>query len=182
MRRAIAITGLIALTAGSTPLSAASGKPRPEPLPRSARLDQWAAPSIEALVERLLSALAVKDAAALERLRISEDEYFAIIVPGSVDPGQPPQRMARTAAQYWWDEMDGKSRYWGLHLLDEFGGRTLKVKKIAWGKGEKEYAWFTGYRQLRAVLEDQEGKEMALETGSVARVRGRFKFVSYVRD
>jgi hypothetical protein len=162
-------------------LEAASLPRRPEPLPRSARLE-GGAPSVEVLVDQLLAALATADRRALERLRVTEKEYLEIIVPGNVEPGQPPQRIPDDVARYYWATLDAKSRYSAQHLLHELGGRPLKVKRIAYAKGEKRYAWFMAFRQLRVTVEDNRGNERDLGTGSVASVRGRYKFVSFVRD
>jgi hypothetical protein len=140
------------------------------------------APSLEALVGDLLAALAAKDRDALDRLRVSEREYVDVIVPGNVEPGQPPQRMPADKVGYFWASLNTKSLYWEQHLLDEFGGRAYTLKGIDYGKGEKEYAGFRAYRQLRLTLEDEQGLQRDLGTGSAVEVKGKFKFVSFVRD
>lgn len=155
---------------------------RAEPLPEALHLDEAAAPSVEVLVDRLLDALAAKDRKALEALRVTEKEYVEIIIPGNVDPGQPPQRLRAADAEFYWGQLNTKSIYSGASLLGAFGGQKLKRKGIAFDKGDKRFAWFTAYRQLRITAEDGQGHETLISTGSVAEVRGRFKFVSFVRD
>ncbi len=154
----------------------------PEPLPKSLRLDASAAPSMDALLERFLRALTAKDHDALRRLRVNEKEYLEIIVPGNVEPGQPPQRLTAPTGQYFWNTLDGKSAYSAQALLNEFGGSRYTVRDVTYDKGTKQFAWFTGYRQLRITVEDEQGARHVIETGSVAEVRGKFKFVSFVRD
>jgi hypothetical protein len=56
------------------------------------------------------------------------------------------------------------------------------VKNIAFAKGQKQLAWFAAYQQLRLSVEDEKGGEEEIKTGSIAKVRDRFKFVSYLRD
>jgi hypothetical protein len=161
--------------------SATARKPRPEALPREARLHD-AAPSIDILVQRLLAALAAGDRTALERLRVDQEEYLRVILPGNVEPGTPPQRMPADKARFFWDVMNTKSAYSAQNLLNEFGGHRYQVKDIAYAKGKKQYAWFTAYEQLRLTLEDEGGEQRELRTGSIAEVRGAFKFVSFLRD
>ena len=128
--------------------AAASTKLGPAPLPKGARFDSNSAASVNELVERLITALQAKDAAALHRLRVNEKEYLEIIVPGNVEPGQPPQHLTPPTGRYFWETLNGKSAYMGQFLLNEFGGRSYKVRDVTYEKGTKKYAWFTGYRQL----------------------------------
>jgi hypothetical protein len=141
-----------------------------------------AAPSVDELVERFLSALAARDRLALERLRVSEREYLKIIFPGNVEPGARPQHMPADKARFFWDLMNTKSAYGAQHLLNQFGGQRYRVKEVAYAKGTRKYAGFTAYEQLRLTLEDEGGQERELRTGSIAEVHGSFKFVSFVRD
>jgi hypothetical protein len=141
-----------------------------------------AAPSVEELLQRFLAALAERDRIALERLRVSEREYLKIILPGNVEPGTRPQHLPADKARFFWSVMNTKSAYSAQHLLNEFGGQRYRVREVSYAKGKKQYAGFTAYEQLRLTLEDEDGQQRELRTGSIAEVHGSFKFVSFVRD
>jgi hypothetical protein len=180
----VAVT--VALVAGGAPpveraVSSETEQARSPALPEGLTLTDGT-PSIHALVARLLQALAARDAAAVERLRINRSEYLNIIVPGNVEPGRPPQRIPADTAQFYWEMLDTKSRYSQQDLLNRFGGRTLALKNIRYLNGIKPYAWFVAYGRARLTIEDESGREDEIATGSIAEVRGQFKFVSYTRD
>jgi hypothetical protein len=134
------------------------------------------------LIHELLEALEAKDANALRRLRVSETEYRNIIIPGNVPPGQPPRTLTPHWLDYAWANLETRSSYSELSLLQEFGGHKLAVKDVSFDKGEKQYAGYTAYRQLRLTVEDSDGAQRVLRTGSIAQVGGRFKFISLIRD
>lgn len=140
------------------------------------------ASSVDELLREFVAALEAKDGKALEALRVDETEYRKIIMPGSVKPGQPPQKLSAAADQYFWESLDTKSLYGGRALLAGYGGRQYRVTGVKWRKGIGEYAWFRCYDRLELTMVDDTGEEHVLETGSVADVDGRFKFISFIRD
>ena len=143
---------------------------------------QDAAPSADALIERFMTALEHKDATALHRLRVTEDEYLKIILPGSVEKGEALRKWPEQTCRYFWSEIDAKSLYTEEFLLGVFGGRTYQIKNVEYEKGTKEYASYTAYRQLRLTLVRDDGEERVLATGSIAELNGQFKFLSFKRD
>jgi hypothetical protein len=140
------------------------------------------ASSVDELLAKFVAALEANDGAALEALRVDETEYRKIIMPGSVKPGQPPQKLSAAADQYFWESLDTKSRYGGRALLAGYHGRKYRVTDVTWIKGVDEYAWYRCYDRLQLTMVDEGGEEHMLDTGSVADVDGRFKFISYIRD
>ncbi len=174
------VAGIVIWTAGA---GAASEAPATPPA-ASPRFDASAPSSQQELVRQLLKALRAKDEGALRRLRVSESEYREIILPGHVEPGKPLRRLTKEWADYAWESLDVKSHYYERFLLESFGGKTLELEKINYGKEEKEltYATYTAYPQARVALVDDTGKKVELETGSIAQVGGKYKFISFVRD
>jgi len=140
------------------------------------------ASSTDDLIERLLVSLKNNDAAALRGLRVTQDEYLRVILPGSVKPGEPVRHWPDDASQYFWGQLDAKSIYSEEALLQLFGGHTYRVKAVRWDKGTQQYATYQAYKQLRLDLVGEDGQEAHLETGSIAEVDGRFKFISFRRD
>src|SRR5262249_40196316 len=106
MRRAILVP-LVLLLLGSTPT-----------VPRLSD----AAPSGDALMARFLEALKNKDAVALRRLRVTEDEYLKIILRGWVDKGKPGRKGPEEPCRYFWSEINAKSLYTEETLLGIWGG------------------------------------------------------------
>ncbi len=140
------------------------------------------ASSTDELIQRLLVSLRDNDATALRTLRVTQDEYLEVILPGSVKPGEPLRRWPEEATRYFWGELDSKSLYSEEALLQLFGGHTYRVKDVRWDKGTQQYATYQAYKQLRLDLVGDDGQEAHLETGSIAEVDGRFKFISFRRD
>jgi hypothetical protein len=140
------------------------------------------ASSVDELLGRFVLALEANDGAALDALRVDETEYRKIIMPGSVKPGQPPQKLSAAADQYFWESLDTKSRFGGRSLLAGYKDRKYRITNVTWLKGVDEYAWYRCYDRLELTMVDESGGEHVLNTGSVADVDGRFKFISYIRD
>jgi hypothetical protein len=139
-------------------------------------------PSIDALLERFREALSHKDKASLRALRLTQDEYIGIVLPGSVPPGQPWATYSEQAQQYFWGILNGKSVYSEAGLLNDFGGRDLKVKSVRYHKGVQDYANYRAYKQLVLTVEDDAGNVEQMRLGSIAEIAGQYKFISYVRD
>jgi len=139
-------------------------------------------PSIDALLERFRDALSRKDKAGLRALRLTQDEYLGIVLPGSVSPGQPWAKYSEQAQKYFWGLLNGKSIYSEAALLNDFGGRSLKVTAVRYHKGTQDYANYRDYKQLVLKIEDDTGNVEQMRLGSVAEIGGQYKFISYVRD
>jgi hypothetical protein len=140
------------------------------------------ASSLDELLKDFVDALADNDGRRLEALHVTEDEYRQVILPGSVEPGQPPQTISEEGGDYFWDLLSTKSAYHRQGILRQYGGRRYEIVDASWRKGIRDWAGYRAYQRLELTLRDEEGKELVLETGSVAEVRGRFKFISFIRD
>lgn len=138
-------------------------------------------PTIDALVDKFCEALAQKDKTGLRALRLTQDEYLGIVLPGSVEPGQPWATYSDQAQQYFWGLLNGKSSYSEANLLQEFGGHQLRVKNVQYRKGTQVYAGYRAYKQLTVTVDDA-GSETELRIGSIAEIDGQYKFISFVRD
>jgi hypothetical protein len=139
-----------------------------------------AATSIDELVDRFLRAVEAGDDHAVEALRVTEDEYRQIILPGSVEPGQPPQRFRDQESEYFWGVLNGKSLYSRANMMHGYGGKKFKLKHIGYQKGIREWAGYTAYEKLILTLEADDGQQVVLPTGSIAEVGGLYKFVSFI--
>jgi hypothetical protein len=136
-----------------------------------------ASASIDALVGRVLDALAKNDAGALHRLRVTEDEYRTFIIPGSVKPGEAPQVLEQDASEQAWAWINTNSIYAVQNIIAKYGGHKYRVKQTEFAKGDRQYAWYKAYKVVDLTLEDETGKEGELVLGSIADVDGQFKFI-----
>jgi hypothetical protein len=141
-----------------------------------------ASPSVEALIDRFLDALARKDRAALRGLRVTESEYRTLIMPGAVPPGSPLRHYPDEVSEYFWSVMNTKSAHYESYLINTVGGRHLTAKGFTWAKGTEDYATHSAFKQLRLTVEDGDGKEEEVKTGSIVRVGDQYKFMSFIRD
>jgi len=149
--------------------------------PSAARLHH-AAPSIDRLIDDFVQAINDRDKARLRQLRVSQEEYLGVILPGSVEPGERRPQYNQEEAEYLWGILNGKSVYVEANLLASFGGHHATVTEKEFRKGTKQYADYTAYKQLVLTLKDDKGTEATMKIGSIAEVDGQFKFISYVRD
>jgi len=147
----------------------------------AARLQDGAA-SIESLIDDFVHAINDRDKARLRQLRVSQNEYVAVILPGSVQPGERRPQYNQEEAEYLWGIVNGKSIYAEAGLLASFGGHHATVTGKEFRKGTTKYADYTAYKQLVLTLKDDKGTEATMRIGSIAEVDGQFKFISYVRD
>lgn len=178
MKRHLILAGITMLACGTLVF----GRIHQTPEPTVRKLED-ASPSAEQLIDRFLVALERKDPDALRRLRVTEAEYREILMPGTTPEGQPLKRPTKDFADLAWGLVDTKSRYYERSLLLEYGGRRLRLKATSYDKGEKRFAGYTAHQQLRLTLEDEtSGAELALGTGSIVEVAGRYKFASFIRD
>ncbi len=143
---------------------------------------QGGASSIGELLNQMVSALNTKDRGALENLRVTEEEYRGIIIPGHAEPGHAPQRIGEEAAEYFWGVLDTRSRFNAAGLLGNAGGQGLEVVDWSFTKGVKTYAGYTAHRRLELRVKSLAGSSEEIATGSIAEVDGRFKFISFIRD
>jgi hypothetical protein len=179
--RSLALTlalGLLAVTAGG----ASTGESASSNTPSEYRLVD-AEPSIDSLLEKFRHALETKDKQLLRQLRVNRTEYLDIIMPGSVDEGQPRATYDKTARDYFWGILNGKSIYVEANLLNDFGGKPLRVTSVEYRHGVKRYRDYTAYKQLTLTIDDGSGNVPEhMKIGSIAEVNGQYKFISYVRD
>ncbi len=148
---------------------------------QAARL-QHGASSIDRLIDEFVEAINDKDKARLRQLRVSQEEYVGLILPGSVEPGERRPQYNQEEVDYLWGILNGKSIYVEANLIASFGGHHATVTEKEFRKGMTRYADYTAYKQLILTLKDDKGTEATMKIGSIAEVDGQFKFISYVRD
>jgi hypothetical protein len=186
-RMAFTVTAAVMLVVAAVGSRMMPEGPRPA---QAAGVLSHAASSPEDLVDRVLEALEHNDVHALRELRVTEEEYREIVIPGNVPVGQAPKAARPEVADLAWKTLNTKSLYYERYLIGELGGRRYqRAGEISFEKGSKQYASFRTLRQLRAPLslESTDGEsagkdEATLEMGSVLELAGQYKFISFIRD
>ncbi len=140
------------------------------------------APSRPALIDQFLDALARRDPDALQRLRVTKDEYLRIIVPGNVPKGAPPQQTFEKNNEFFWALLDDKSRLFGDVLVRDFGGQRYRVERIEFDKPAQEHPWYAAYGELRLHLVSPEQKAFVLRSGWLVESAGKWKFIGFEWD
>src|SRR5262245_61201077 len=82
---------------------------------------QHGAPSIDKLIDEFVAAINDRDKTKLRDLRVSQDEYVGLILPGSVDPGERRPQYNQEEAEYLWGMLNGKSIYVEANLIASYG-------------------------------------------------------------
>ena len=171
---ATALLGLLGSTVGATEHAAGAQAPL-------AHGFRGGGTSIQQLLQELLLALKRKDEGALRSLRVTEKEYRDIIVPGSVKPGSSPRQLVEDWIQFGWKSLDEKNRHVERAMIDALGGKALTLRNVTFD-GEKEYAGYKAHRLPKLQLTDPAAEDLAIETGSIAEVAGRYKFIAFLRN
>ena len=146
--------------------------------PATLRL-QHAAPSVDALLDQFVKALARRDEQALHRLRVNEQEYRRIIIPGTVKPGEPPRQVAEEPSQFFWSMLNQKSEDLGRGMLKTRGGHTYTRKALRFTKGTRQFATYTAHGDVRLQVEDEHHDTDELRAGAIVEVAGRYKFMGF---
>lgn len=175
------LTLLVGLAAGIIAVSAAT-PPHEKAGEVSSTKVQGGKASVQELVSELLAALAAQDRGALHRLRFNEAEYREVIYPGEVEIGKPFKKVTQQSSDFAWGMLNTKSLYYEVHLLSTLGGRRFSVVDVKFAGGEKAFAGFHAFKQLRLTVQGDDGQEAEIRTGSIGEVDGQYKFISFIRD
>ncbi len=133
--------------------------------------------SPEELVRGFASALSAKDRTAMDRLRISREEYMSMVWPEL-----PVSKIEQWKSQsgFVWSQHAAKSDSGLRKLLERFGGKTLEIRSVTFDKPAKEYATFKLHVRPLVEFADLPGKpDIDPVVGTIMERAGRFKFFSY---
>ena len=133
---------------------------------------------IDALLERVLDALAKKDAKALNDLRVTEREYCDFVLPGAVAKGEQPKALTEEASEFAWDMLNTKSLYAADAVISSLRRQALHHQ----GRSVRQRPASVrvvrqSYNTTVLTLEDDAGGIHELTLGSIAQIDGQFKFV-----
>lgn len=175
MRYARIVALLLVFGTAAFAVHASDALPRPFVL-------QGGTNSIDELVTKLLDGLQAGDKDAVNRCLITKADYLDFVLPGAGKPGDPPRHYTDVMNDYAWGTMYGKTIYFRANLIDRFKGKHYKIVKYEFRKGTNDYAWYRAHQRISILLEDEDGSQAALNTGSILEANGRYKFISLIND
>jgi len=170
----IVATALVAVACATTIETSSRARPTSVASPRQL---EDAAASQEELVDWWLAALAANDEQRLHGLRLTREEYMAILVPWTVKPGEPPRQVSEQPREFFWGMLDTKSRDLGRAMLQRYGGKQFRRERIEFSQPPREYAAYRAHGLVRVDVVDAEGTKATVEGPWIAEVDGRYKFI-----
>ena len=178
---------LIFLVGGAAPLPAADVAERQEASEAAVNGSRppdlkSGAKTMDALLDQFLAALEKKDFDALHQLRVSREEYVDIIVPGTVEKGRPPRRIRDSTSQYFWEMLDFKSREYAKLMMERWGGRKYVERDVRFSEQPRQYAWYDAFGELRLRAKAQDDVLYEVNSGWIAEVNGKWKFIGFEWD
>jgi hypothetical protein len=138
-----------------------------------------AQPSIDALVEDVLTALEHRDAARLRHLAVSEIEFREAIWPEL--PAARPER--NLTAAYVWGDQHTRSEAGLQSAIADYGGKTLNLVRLEFRGETTQHRTFLVRRDPAVVVRGTDAQEQTLRLfGSIVEHDGGFKIFSYNVD
>jgi len=133
--------------------------------------------SADELARGVAQGLAANDREALDRFRISREEYMAVVWPEL-----PVSKIEQWKSQsgFVWSQHAAKSDQGLRMIIARFGGKTLTVRSVTCKTPAQEYATFKLHVRPAVELVDQSGATQADPVfGTIIERSGRFKVFSY---
>jgi hypothetical protein len=136
-------------------------------------------PSPEALATAVIDAVERRDAATLQGLALSEDEFREHVWPEL--PAARPER--NLPFSYVWGDLHQKSDLSLTRTLARHGGRRYSLMSVRTEGETTRYPSYTVFRETVLRARDETGTEVDLRLfGSTIEKDGGWKVFSYVVD
>ncbi|MEW5702443.1 MAG: hypothetical protein AB1792_09460 [Candidatus Zixiibacteriota bacterium] len=134
-------------------------------------------PSVEALCERILQALAASDTLTLHQVCLTRYEHDSVLVP-NMPIGQAD--VSKDLDFAWYLLVMGRQK--GIRrALSDYGGQILELVRVQFMTAPEQYGPLTVHRKISVTVRDETGQELPLGIfGSVVEHHGQFKLVSIV--
>lgn len=138
------------------------------------------AASIDDLVQQYVAAIKARDKQRLHALRVTKEEFWNIITPGTVEPGKPPRQVTDMVTDYFWKDSNYKSELYADMLIERYADFDLPRYEVVFTKGERRYDWYRAWGELR--LDYERDLKTAVPGGWIAEVNGVYKFLGFEWD
>jgi hypothetical protein len=165
--------------APAAPAEAGPPPPAEPPAPPSGPVTSFSggAASPEELGRKALAAIALKDAAALAALRVTEAEYRDILFPKFPEAQRPENTLK---VEFHWFLLDSKSKAGIRDAINNYGGKTLTLEGIVVTDGVVDHGTYKIHRKvlLRCRMPNGGTEDLRI-FGSIVEMDGQFKVLSY---
>lgn len=136
--------------------------------------------SIDSLLAAALDGIRQNDTATLKSLLITREEYLNIIYPELGKHWSGARDMRPEISDVLWTNHAGNSMKGLRRALRDLGGRDLKLEKVEFADGEKEYVSYVTHEGTVLTVKDGKGKNYRIGAiGSIVEKDGVFKLLSY---
>lgn len=134
--------------------------------------------SAEALSRNFLKALANRDRAAIEGLRLTRDEFCQ-----AVFPELPASKLPNVTCDFVWQQatlksLSGLSEMYAIHQ-----GRRYEFVALRFAKGTDAYPTYRVHKESHLLVKDENGRQQEIRLfGSMLEIDGGYKLFSFVID
>lgn len=134
--------------------------------------------SPEALSRAFLRALARQDVQAIQRLRVTKEEFCEHLFPEL-----PASRLANVTCDFTWEQATLKSLGGLDKTYPRHRGKQYELVAVRFAKGTESYATYRVHKKTLLTVRDASGQEQEIQLfGSMLEMDGRYKLFSFVAD
>jgi hypothetical protein len=137
------------------------------------------APTLEELGSGVWNGIVARDAAALERLRLTEFEHNQLVWPEQSAAQEPS---AAANLDFWWQNIQLRNRAALDDLFAVYGGATLALRDVECIGDPQAYESFTALTDCRLTLDGPTGPFRVEAFRYVVRMGGAHKVLRYYGD
>ncbi len=147
--------------------------------PNTLQLENGAS-SREELIENILTAFALNDTAALQKILITQEEFDLILFP-ELGMHYPAANDTRPETKrFLWENQFARSVKGLEKALKTLGGKTMEPLGIKHTDGKKEYRSYTMYEGTVVRIRQEDGEEADLMAlGSIVEKNGVYKLLTF---
>ena len=147
-------------------------------LPPSPRYLANARDSPEAVAQAFLDGLAAREIPAMQRLRITKNEFCWYVWPEL-----PASQLPNVSCDFAWSQATLNSIAGLAQTLSEFGGRRLELVRLRFAGGDETHPSYVVHYDTRVTVRDESGHEREVKLfGSMLEMNGQYKLSSFVAD
>ncbi|HQR40906.1 MAG TPA: hypothetical protein PLF26_21160 [Blastocatellia bacterium] len=134
--------------------------------------------SPEGVAAAFLDGLAAGNIRAMQRLRITKDEFCWYVWPEL-----PASQLPNVSCDFAWSQATLNSLSGLDQTIRSYSGRRFAFVSLRFAGGDEVYSTYTVHHDTRLVLRDESGDERELKLfGSMLETNGQWKLFSFVVD
>lgn len=158
----------------------ANAPPAPAPMTTKpgTRVLEHAQASPEELSRAFLRALAGRDLAAIQSLRLTKEEFCRYVFPEL-----PSSKVPNLTCDFAWDQATLRSLGGLDKMYTRHQGRKYQLVSVRFEKGTERYTSYRVYKETHLIVRDETGAQAEIRLfGSMLEIDGKYKLFSFVSD